>query len=220
MTRAEFWFLEAAVSYQHSVRMLGLPDLDLALNRKPHGLNRKRLIRVLYSLLKDGHVHFRRPLSSTWKNCRFEPFVPTLLGIEEALDRTDRPEEPSTTYGLTAQGGAIWETIAKPDWLRFYDESSDMRSGEIIAGSKETLRREIELLTHWGFSQRLKPETVKTTTVCPWKATYWKTLPTGHRTRFRFENDDSAEPASLSTQVKRYLMVEREQWCRHLFGPV
>jgi len=101
------------------------------------------------------------------------------------------PFTPDTVhFGLTPEGGAYWERACQADWSRFLNGTGSQ--GEMVDVDKgmfttfchhegATLYRTWEYarrsdISHWDKRLMSRGRELK-----PWKATYWKTLPTGHR---------------------------------------
>lgn len=167
MTADEFWFLDLVVTLQWPLRVLEADNLAEKINADGHGLPHNRLVEVLLHLFQDGHL-----VAHDYEG---DDFTPGKAAIEQGLKGYRE-----LFFGLTAQGGARWEALARPDWSRYLDADvgCDPDELEILAGSKELIE---EYLTVLPFSVDPVLGTETWDTLSPWNATYWKTLPLGHR---------------------------------------
>ena len=94
-------------------------------------------------------------------------------------------------YCLTEKGGSIWEAFAAPEWNRFIDESYGRDEetlqdniGCLISANEELL---INYFEHGDLGEfPAHRDKVKWDIFKPWNATYWKTIPVGHRVRFEY----------------------------------
>jgi hypothetical protein len=183
-TRGEYWLLEAAVELWMPVGMLDSPGLNIQLNKAAHGLSRADLLDTLERLITRGFVHVRTKTQGE--------FAPSQAQLEAALEER-RWEERTTYYGLTSAGGAAWEAFAAPDWNRRIDSSSDGDSRyEVICADPEWMEKYLRALWREG---TLDEATLVYDELVPWAATYWRTLPLGHRARFVFVEDGTRRPA-------------------------
>ena len=100
----------------------------------------------------------------------------------------------TTYYGLTTEGGAAWENVARPDWDRYLDVSfgTDPDEGEVIG--VDSARAESYIFSPYQEHPPLAGS-VRRDRLEPWPATYWKTLPLGHRIRFLYDPNSSVQPA-------------------------
>jgi hypothetical protein len=84
-------------------------------------------------------------------------------------------------YGLTPQGGARWEAMAQFDWNyhlgEWFDDGFEGPSQEMIEVYLASTNCALAGSEEWS-------------TVRPWKATYWKSIPEGVRVRYQDAPDD------------------------------
>jgi hypothetical protein len=193
MDKTEYWFLDLVVKYYDRLKVLNHPELEVIANRKHHGLNSNEVAEMLYGLCQRGDIITRLE--------GHEIQLP-LAGIKEGLSG-----EANIYYGLTAQGGARWEEYSNPDWDRYADEAwgIDPNEGEISATTRELVERHLSFQDIGNY--RVCPGSEVWDILSPWEATYWKTLPTGHRLRLEYEPDEKSS-WDLSTE---YLLVEQRQ---------
>lgn len=59
-------------------------------------------------------------------------------------------EEDGGYYGLTAEGGAMWESERTPDWSRYVEDHGGQEMILIYATDEEVLRRYIEVMVEVG----------------------------------------------------------------------
>lgn len=98
-------------------------------------------------------------------------------------------------YGLSERGGGRWEAHAVPDWDRYLEASFrfNPEEGTTVSGTRD-------LMEQWLSAQRdlnqWKPiaDSIRWDVLRPWQATYWKSVPVGHRVHFQFEITDVHHP--------------------------
>jgi hypothetical protein len=96
---SEFWFVDLVAESLYPLDVLVSPQIELALNRKTHGLSRADVLSTLRRLSRAGLIYFER------EDGQCEPAFGSKV-----------------YYGLTARGGSAWEQIACPDWGRFLSD--------------------------------------------------------------------------------------------------
>jgi hypothetical protein len=224
----EAWLLHLAVEAVIPLPFLAMNEQDIVeqLCHPSHRMTRDELLRTLCSLFERGDLIASRVVG--------EEHVPTAEQVDAALfpppvDRYDwfsRPDAP-LRYGLTAAGAARWERMAQPDWDRYcwrevhapevaVAEELCEEDAVVVAGSLQRLE---EVLAHgrelWGME--VPADGVERDTLVPWEATYWKTLPAGHRARFSFRH---AWPVTgrPSPEYRRRVSALR-RWCRKPWDP-
>jgi hypothetical protein len=181
-TRGEYWLLDAVVEYRLGIDVAAREDVAEALNRQTHGLSRPELADTLMGLLGKCLIQMTRPDDSL--------VFPEREAVVAAMDQGYK-QPGNLTYGLTAEGGRLWEQFTRPEWNRFVartssrleDEEEDVEEHEYVCACKERLEGCLKL-------NRLalcymEEGSAKWDMVEPWQATYWKQLPRGHRLRFR-----------------------------------
>ena len=168
VTEFEFFLLDAVSEHTHHLSLFDSYHLGEALNRHVPYFTRQDLIETLGALFQQGDLWARVG--------RAKAFVPTLDEIEAGLADGLR-----IVYGLTAQGGARWESLCRFDWTRFVSWCSTSHSSELIAPTRELA----EFLFYARQEDPAIRPPVRWDTIRPWEATYWKTLPAAHRVRYR-----------------------------------
>lgn len=111
-------------------------------------------------------------------------------------------------YYLTPQGGANWETIARPNWQQYLKWSSVPGSTEstIIAQDREAISQLLQFNPYLEGKEHI-PETVIWELLEPWEATYWKTLPHASKVSYQIQavdNSVSASPEFSKESEKAY----------------
>jgi hypothetical protein len=147
---------------------------------RPHGL----------SVVELGD-HLRRSAQRGW--IEFRDSSGTLFDVSRIDLRAEleRPDRRGITYGLTADGGRLWETEAEADWSRFiYDSDAEEddagRNREVICAAKQRTRECLEFFRTSAAPGAPVQIDAEIWDVCePFNATYWKTLPRGYRVRYR-----------------------------------
>lgn len=174
MNRSEYWLLDSVVEAWYPLVWLVSDDVEGSFNKRHHRLERGELVTVLNRLFQRGDLLAKQNESE---------FVPASSDIEEALDgRLD------CLYGLTSQGGVRWEEVSHPQWERYIAAwvYADPQEGEIV-GSDRTLVEKYDSLSEYVWDISVVADSRRWDVLQPWQATYWKTLPLGHRVRFSFE---------------------------------
>lgn len=150
-----------------------------------HGCNRDELAAALLHLFNIGDLIARR-----WDE--WDPvgdyFSPALHEIEAGLEGKEQ-----IIYFLTAQGGSRWESLSQANWPQYVSEKSatDIKSLESKFSSgkvenfrmfqsvnQDSIRQLINAYTSQG---EIIPSTERWDVLTPWKPTYWKEFPVGHR---------------------------------------
>lgn len=189
MDKNEYWLLDSVVEGWYSLRWLVAEDISGAFNKPSHGLNRDELVSVLDRLFQCGDLLAERMEKTVPKGF----FIPTQTEIEEAFDG-----RLTCFYGLTSQGGARWEEVSRPQWERYLSAwaSLDPPEAEIVGSDRQMVERYYSLSEYFLKVSAVPPGSQQWDVLEPWQATYWKTLPLGHRVRFNCEwVDPSPDPS-------------------------
>jgi len=199
MNKTEYWFLNLVVEGQHRLKILNHPEIELATNRRTHGLPFEELAETIYRLCQQGDI-------TTGINEREVQL--SLAGIEAGLSG-----QVSVWYGLTAQGGAKWEEYSNPNRDRYVDAwfAIDPHEGEITATTRDLVEK--SLAYQPAFDQLIIKGSETWEVLSPWQATYWKVLPIGYRVKFEYMLDEktSWEPSELHLlDAKR--QQQQEYW--------
>jgi hypothetical protein len=186
MNRHERWILEAARALRQPIRALTSDGVEEWFNRHHHRLDPAGVANVLRHLLLEDLIVLLPGEGGT------------LLDDQEELRRLVelRYREPlfkTTFYGLTAAGGAAWEEVSQPDWARYIDSSFGIEpnAGEVICA--DPARAERYVFSPYQEHPPL-PHSVRRDRLEPWRATYWKTLPTGYRISFLYDSGRPVRP--------------------------
>ena len=113
MEYGEFWLLEKAIGLWVPFRFVGglRESLESQWNNPWHGMDRERLLDTLERLQTAGDIVIFDENDHTVVLSRNQ--------FNEELTSGQRPPH-AKVYGLTAKGGARWETFAKADWNRYH----------------------------------------------------------------------------------------------------
>ncbi|HEY0367409.1 MAG TPA: hypothetical protein VGC73_13135 [Pyrinomonadaceae bacterium] len=208
MNKNEYWLLDAVVEAWYPLVWLVSEDVEGSFNKRHHGLEREELVTVLAELFGRGDLLAHRVEKFVSK----EFFTPARDEIEAALDgRLD------CLYGLTAQGGARWEEASHPQWERYITAGvyADPKEGEII-GSDPQLVRQYDSLSHYVWDISVVADSKRWDVLQPWEATYWKTLPLGHRVRFRFEWAERSPESKSDAAISEWLAQINNWYTRYI----
>lgn len=180
LTRGEYWLLAKAVTYQLPLPLLALPEgppwdratIDETMNCEGHGMAIDELARTLLRLARRGWIEITPTHASRPQVYEFEALLVELKKRGSFSDQA--------YYGLTRQGGEVWETFARPRWHLYYSDSYDSVEDEI---SPETLLGEVttsnrRTLDLYMQARRQEVDIVSDTEeiseVAEWSMTYWK----------------------------------------------
>jgi hypothetical protein len=188
---ASYWLLDAAALGRPPLQWPAAENLcELFNTRRGHGLSLPALTDVLEHLFQTGDVIAER----LEENEFLGEFVPTRPDIVAGLTGQVR-----LFYGLTAQGGARWEALARPEWSLYIDVGywTDATSGEKIAVGEIIAQEQhaVEQFRAALYAHYVDPDSTihsdseRWDLVVPWCATYWKTLPQGYRLRFTYHEE-------------------------------
>lgn len=215
LSRGEFWLLATAVEYSIPLPLLVLPEwvpggsmgtIDIILNRQGHGLDFRTLVDTLVQSSRSGWIEFDRPFQD-------ESVLISDPGADEiaAFLRERLRGLDCVHYGLTADGGAVWESFARPQWERYIGHSYDYPDDDSTFERRTT----IETLNWQTLDKYLRAQTAEQVVEAgsitlaelrPWQPTYWKTLPFGLRCTFR--STEQRPPGHVSDSSRL-----RESWC-------
>jgi len=175
--------------------------VDEMLNRPHHNLSTSELLVVLVRMFERGDLFLQY---TNRHEQRYEMQVPSRSEIEAALC-TNHDEwidgSERVFYGVTGQGGALWETLSHPRWDHFYDEAYgiDPYEGEMTACTRGLIEERLACIPYDSFIKAILPESVRWSVLQPWEATYWKQLPVGHHIEFTYVPLTEAERLARST---------------------
>lgn len=198
----EAWLLETLVMYR--IPVWGLTRGERAirewLNRGYHDLSRSEFEWTIKHLFASGQVEAYRDGADVG-------FNPTPSELDAALSRKDK----QMYCGVTASGGERWESLAAPDWSRFFwDSCWEENTVEITAGSDE---RVIEVVANaellWGcYMEATRLDVAR---VEPWQALPWKSLAVGFRTVVSY-----TRPTCIGTPTYAIPEGPAARWSRHV----
>lgn len=217
LSRGEYWLLTNAVEYGLPLRMLTLPEwpqsdphdatIDVVLNKRGHGLAVNELAETLHQMLERDWIVLSRDVR------RRSLVHPDREEMRHILDERG-PFHEGVFYCLTPAGGESWESFARPEWDRYVscdgESDEDPTITEVVASSEKSLKRymaSVEHETPIEAGSRIYDE------LRPWQATYWKTLPTGFRCRYRYQRVEPTPPGTLPSPYFPSTEWLRSRWC-------
>jgi len=180
----EFFLLSIVVEHYEPLWILDTGSLGEAVNRHVPDFTREELVDTLSDLFRCGDLtahlggtsrlrggDLNLPYGMTHHSADSRPFCPNRDEIDGALCGA-----LNLDYGLTPQGGARWEAMAQFDWNyhlgEWFDDGFEGPSREMIEVYLTYDRCAVAGSEQWS-------------TVRPWKATYWKSIPEGVRVRYQ-----------------------------------
>lgn len=180
-TRGEYWLLETVAEFSIPICWLIYQDIEEALNKQSHGMDRSLLVDTMYKLFSDGLIVAHK--IGQLNDCS----ILTSEQIDRALhEKRDMNEH---YFRLTKKGGELWEAFASPRWKFFISggfeltDDSDICIGDLTCMDRRHLEGYFRSLSYYNYE--VDGTSIEWDIVRPWEATYWKELQIGHRVRFR-----------------------------------
>jgi hypothetical protein len=217
LTRGEYWILNAVVEARCPLCWLGGPRPSATFNTiSGHGLSRGELVETLDELSARGWLSADRcHRNEDRTESHTTPFAPDRESIDAVLDEPslDRTVRSCVYYGLTAEGGAVWEAFASPDWSRYLDTlgGSCAEDDQSVCGlARWRIEHYLTLLADEGYF--IDPASMGWSDRVPWEATYWKTFPVGLEAKYRVLSEPTADERD---REKRNAFIARcafERW--------
>ena len=203
-----YWLFDAAARYYVPMELLTLEHkVTITWNKPWHGMDEERLLHALHTLFIGGDL----VAISGEEEGPDGIFVPTMEEVRAALART---AGSYMYYGLTAQGGARWEQASAPRWDWFVDALWDVEEGEIAASTRERAGRYLARKAYDGIEVIAGSEQWQELT--PWPATYWKSLETGHKVSYRYQEQTREEREPTPAWVVD-LLAETDNWYTNIW---
>lgn len=215
----EYFLLTVVREDPAPMQFLADPDRGLGFNLPdPPDLFDEKLVETLARLFERGDIiaqemrWYRDENGVACSDCVGDPFMPSRSQIECALRH-----DFLLYYQFTPQGSARWEIAANVNWDNFIWDlwSLDPDGLEITATSREIIE--------WYIAREARPfpqkrhvpvsSTIRWETLMPWQATYWKTLPIGHRMTCTLQTVEVSAPESFDAAVGQ--MQTKKINCSH-----
>jgi hypothetical protein len=196
--KEDLWFLESVAEFGTPLYMLLLPDVAMALNMScAHGLSPEALCEKLVLLCERDLIQIRQSADGGQVARTREEITRVLAG--------SRPRDPEGFgFQLTARGGRTWEHYARPDWSGYVDSYTrvDPQEGIIHASSREAAEAEFQRCMDDGSTEQPIAESKQGEVLVPWRATYWKELPSGYRLRYEWVKRSADVRRMMSAPVR------------------
>jgi hypothetical protein len=143
------------------------------------------------------------------------------VSLQEFLDAL-KSTCPKLHCGVTIEGGALWESLAQPDWNRFFESYGwTANTVEITAGSKERL---VELISNSELLWQRKMVIAENAIECfsPWMPLAWKSLPVGYRAAVEFAESPpvirSQQELRSTYREEMNRIIELRRWGTSICG--
>jgi hypothetical protein len=198
MSKLEYWFLDTAVEDVIGFSWV-VPDERncLAINRAPINLNIAEIADILETLFQKGDL-----LAVLYADLNFSKgFIPSREQIEAGLEQ--RLGINNLGYFLTPQGGEKWESVSKPNWNKYFTGATGQQEGYLMSASKVLLETYLEMKC-LAREECYISGTEVWETLIPWQATYWKSLPIGHKVHYQYREHDIIIPSELDERYAEY----------------
>lgn len=171
-------------------------------NRVWHGLSAEKLRRSLVSLRERGLIKYYDVRGRITKPDSSDSLKSMIA---------DKPGK-RVFVGLTRKGGRVWESFGMPHWCKYYslDWHNDTSEKGTLEFADTALLPNILNVVMWNQCILLEP-TARVRRLSPWKATYWKQLPVGHRLSFASKKMPSHEALLVS------LLPAESEWQHRAF---
>lgn len=227
--KADFALLNAVSEDEWAAYLLaGDASTETIMNKPSHGLSPDELSLHFFNLWSAGLIECSAASSGN-------QVTPDLQRARDQFVRTENwppSDDLCLVYRLSQSGGDTWEQFAHPDWNKYLVSSAgDQNPHEwTLTGTNR------DLVQHWrdlgsnfdaGFPFPLAG-TERWELLQPWQATYWKTLPIGHRLKFFTSWGRPVSSPPSSEEVEEVFRFQREIWggwhekfdviCREHFG--
>jgi len=191
LTRGEYWLLARAVLYRMPLRLLSLPEgppwnfntIQETLNAESHGMSAAVLARTLVRMRQRGWIEVDRGIKPDSGSFDVDP-----QAMRAALAERGRLHE-GPYYGLTPDGGMIWEQFARPRWPLFVEDEEDesaegdgVSTRRVIVGDRAFFDRYMRAVRG---EVAIEVGSEALIDVSDWKPAYWKTPLVGIRWDFR-----------------------------------
>lgn len=176
----EYWFLDTAVTSLIPLRSVVGPEVSLRFNKPDHRLSNKQVVELLERLCRRGWIFFARTGSSV-------PIPDVDIRIIENALVENLPNEQRLVYGLTDQGGTLWEDASRPIWPLFWESLSDGQTTLY----RTCNRHFINLIA--DARAQVSPSTATPAAaqpIAPFEATYWKRVSEGYELSLPELTDD------------------------------
>lgn len=195
MQAHEYWLLDSVIEAPFPIGLLATSPENVtgAFNRSFHGME--------YSLLKDTVV---RLWYDGYIRCFDADHQFLDISFDAAVVYAALVGEIDRYYEVTAAGGSAWEAVSSPDWRR-YSTIGGSEEVTIAAGDQAVVEQLLACYPGIRESAHVIPESITWAVETPWRATYWKTLPTGWVVRFRTRKGPMHESASAMWRQVRQL---------------
>jgi hypothetical protein len=143
-----------------------------------------------------------------WKTS--EPFVPDREALSGFLSSRGNFFR-SVYYGLTAAGGARWETLSQARWEHYIRVDYNDDSVEIFGSSRERVEEYVRLHNDC-FASEIGLAEGQWHDLLPWPVTHWKTLSAGYRlvAPFRELELPSGDPRGSRQRIDAFR--DRDRW--------
>lgn len=206
------WLLNTAIEFCRPLLHV-LPFVRGTLNAKEIPFCRPEdYAHGLLELFRSGELLFTSENS--------EDDVHSLSGVEAILRRfveypvdlvperyvTKMPQPPRPTFkvprvefGLTESGGALWESVAKPEWNRFLDSGvvigeQDYESGDVVSPDQNLLMAHLGWFTELNSDVAIDVESLEVQEHADYAILHWKQLPHIYRATFKCHRSEPRWP--------------------------
>lgn len=196
------WLLNTAIEFPRPLIHV-LPGVrGLTLNAKEvPGCVPDDYANGLRELHRSGHIVFTS--ENPEDDVQTESGVKTILTrflrypIEVAAERdvTKKPQPtrpivriPKVQFALTESGGALWESVAKPEWNRFFEQSSDYETGDAFSPDMTLLMARLGWFPELSGGEAIVIETIQVEEHFHYPVLYWKKLPHVYRATFKCQH--------------------------------
>lgn len=214
LTRAEYWLLLQAATMRLPLCVAAAPEgppwgwtIEEALNCCGHGLSRAALARTVQRLVRRGWIGLCR-----WNICtgQRESLPASRRAIAAEFDRR-LDEDVRGIFELTAQGGAVFEAFARPDWERYVEDFSMFGEGDDEPAERRIVAADRRRLMEYLDAVRNECDVVTGSEIvrelADWQPIYWKPPRPGVECRLRCRDKPLQERAMHGTRA------QSRRWC-------
>lgn len=207
------WLLNTAIEFHRPLLHLLPKTRGMTLNAPDvPGCTPQDYAAGLMSLFQLGYVNFSSEDPRDDVNSK--------LGVQTTLERflayqLELPEEryarekqridplgprvARVEFALTELGGALWESVAKPEWNRFLDSGvvigeRDYKSGDVVSPDQTLLMAHLGWFTELNSDVRIDVESLEVQEHTDYPILYWKKLQHIYRATFKCNRSEPRWP--------------------------
>ncbi|WP_337261489.1 MULTISPECIES: hypothetical protein [unclassified Serratia (in: enterobacteria)] len=197
----DFLIAHCLALYRTPIRHFGRSDAGAFLNTPiPFNVENEVICENIYKMANNGLI-----IASSIKKGYFSPSFEEILHLMENSHKIESISN-EIFLSLTALGGDFWEERATPCWSMFIKDCFNYNRMQY--SSVEVINEELANKIIYLLPKKTRDSTRnKIKKISPWRATYWKILPSGLKIYFKKIN---------SHELEKLIQETRESWVKFL----